>query len=97
MNTKEDILNNIVSPLSVNMSTLAMANAQLTFSLAKHLIEKKVISLDEYLDSNKATEEALKSDALLIKDSGGNEELVELHIDYIEMVFEAHRNELAKL
>lgn len=96
MNNKEEVKNDMVKPFTVNMSSLAMANAQLTFSLAKHLIEKKVISLDEYLESNKVTEEALKSDALLIKESG-DEQLAELHIGYIEMVFESHRNELAKL
>lgn len=97
MNTNDDILSNVVKPLSVNMSSLAMANAQLTFSLAKHLIEKEVISLDEYLESHKATEESLKNNALLFKNNDDDEDLAELHIDYIKMVFEAHRNELAKL
>lgn len=90
MNNSEEIMDNIVSPITANMSSLSMANVQLTFALAKHLIEKEVINLDEYIESHEATKEAL------IKD-GGDTELAKTHIGHIKMVFDSHRDELEKL
>lgn len=90
MNTTEEIMDKIVSPITANMTSLSIANVQLTFALAKHLIEKEVINLDEYLESHEATKEAL------IK-VGGDTEIEEVHISHIKRVFDAHRDELENL
>ncbi|MGP5546255.1 hypothetical protein [Psychrobacter alimentarius] len=96
MNTKEEIMSNIVQPLSASAGALSRANCHLTFALAKHLIEKGIIDLDEYLESHRATEEFLKKE-ILLTDVGDDKELAEMHVDYIEMMFESHRSELKKL
>lgn len=96
MSNNEELMKNIVQPLSVNSSALSRANCHLTFALVKHLIEKDVIDLDEYLESQRTTEEALKEETLLAM-AGDDDENTKTYVEYIEMMFEFQRNQLAKL
>ncbi|MDN3397702.1 hypothetical protein QL919_03045 [Psychrobacter sp. APC 3426] len=96
MNANEEVVKNIVEPISFNVVSRSIASCHLAFALAKHLIEKDVIDLDDYMESHKATEDSLKAEALKIK-SDGDEAEARIHTGHIEATFELHRTELAKL
>ena len=96
MSTNEEIVNNAIEPITFHIASHSVAGCHLTFALAKHLIEKGVIDLDEYLESNKATETSLKIEALKIESDDAITDN-KVHVSHIEKVFEIHRNELLKL
>lgn len=96
MSTNEEIVNSAIEPITFHIASHSVAGCHLTFALAKHLIEKGVINLEEYLESHKATETSLKTEALKVESDGVSSDS-EVHIDHIEKVFELHRNELSKL
>lgn len=96
MNTNEEVVNNAIEPITFHIASHSVAGCHLVFALAKHLIERGVIDLDDYLESHKATEASLKIEALKIESDNVSTDN-EVHIGHIEKVFEIHRNELLKL
>ena len=96
MSTNEEIVNSAIEPITFHIASHNVASCHLTFALAKHLIEKGVINLEEYLESHKATEVSLKTEALKINSDSVDIDS-KIHIGHIEKVFELHRNELEKL
>lgn len=96
MSDNEELMKNTVEILSINSAALSRANCHLNFALTKHLIEKGVIDLDEYLESLSTIEEALKEETLLAM-AGKDDENTKTYVEYIEMMFEFQRNQLAKL
>ena len=96
MNTNEEVVNSAIEPITFHIASHSVAGCHLVFALAKHLIERGVIDLDDYLESHKATEVSLKMEALKIESDDVSTDN-EVHIGHIEKVFEIHRNELLKL
>lgn len=96
MSTNEEIVNSAIEPITFHIASHSVAGCHLVFALAKHLIEKGIINLDDYMESHNATEAALKLEALKIESDNVSTDN-EIHIGHIEKVFEIHRNELLKL
>lgn len=84
----------LANPLAENIISLDVANCCLISSVVKHLADKGVIDLDEYIASNEKIEKVFAAKAQNNKNV--NNELGQRDAQYISEIFDLHRSHLAK-
>lgn len=90
----KDVAESLAKPMAENIISLDVANCCLMSSVVKHLADKGLIDLKEYIASNEKVEKIFSDRARNNKDV--DEELGQRDAQYIHEIFDLHRNHLKK-
>lgn len=88
----KDVAESLAKPMAENIISLDVANCCLISSVIKHLSDKGVIDLDEYIASNEQIEKMFAERARNNKHV--DNELGQRDAQYINEIFDLHRSHL---
>lgn len=89
-----DSAESLANPMAENIISLDVANCCLISSVVKHLADKGIIDLDEYLASNEKMEKMFAVRAQNNKHV--DKELGQRDAQYINEIFDLHRSHITK-
>jgi len=88
----KDVAKSLAKPMAENIISLDVANCCLMSSVVKHLANKSLIDLEEYIASNKENEKMFSDRARNNKHV--DDELGQRDAQYINEIFDLHRSHL---
>ncbi|WP_201557067.1 hypothetical protein [Psychrobacter sp. 72-O-c] len=88
----KDVAESLAKPMAENIISLDVANCCLMSSVVKHLADKGLIDLEEYIASNEENEKMFSDRARNNKHV--DDELGQRDAQYISEIFDLHRSHL---